>query len=142
MASRLFEKVGRGVLFLMVACLFSEGQTTKLVIKRPRIVTQQVEPIFTPEALKARLIGNGAIDVWVDENGTPIELRLVSWTNVNSASTDWLGLDKAALAAIQQWRFVPLIAAGKPTPFQVRIGALLHPTGSTFSNSDPEPISK
>jgi TonB family protein len=137
MVARLI--VGRGVLVLTAACLISEGQT--LVIKKPRIVAQKVEPVFTREALKARSIGNGAVDVWVDRNGTPVEVRLVSWTNVNTDSPDWLGLDKAAMTAIRHWRFAPLIVDGKPTPFHVRIGALLHPTGSTFTISDPEPIS-
>jgi TonB family protein len=138
MAARLF--VGRAVFVLTAACPISEGQT--LLIKKPRIVAQKVEPLYTSEALKARLVGNGVVDVWVDRTGTPVEVDLVSWTNVNSAILDLLGLDKAAITAISQWRFIPLIVDGKPTPFQVRIGALLHPTGSTFSISDPEPISK
>lgn len=140
MVARLFQMIGRSALILIALCLASEGQT--LVIKKPRIVSQNVEPVFTPEALKARLIGNGAVDVSVDRDGTPVEVNLVSWTNVNSGITDSLGLDKAAITAIRQWRFIPLMVDGKPTPFQVRIGALLHPTGSTFSISDPEPISK
>ena len=138
MVARLF--VGRAVLVLTAACFISEGQT--LAIRKPRIVAQKVEPVYTPEALKARLIGNGAVDVWVDRIGAPIEVNLVSWINVNSGIPDSLGLDKAAITAIRQWRFIPLMVGGKPTPFQVRIGALLHPTGSTFSISAPEPISK
>ena len=126
--------------FLTAFCLISEGQTG--IIRSPRIVTQQVQPVFTPEALKTKLIGNAAIDVVVDEAGTPAEVRLLSWKNLNSGNPDRLGLDLATIDAIRKWRFTPLLTSGKPVAFQVRIGALLHPQGSTFTNSDPEPISK
>jgi TonB family protein len=132
-------KFGWSIFLLTAACFVSHAQTVHtFVVRMPKFVAKQVEPKFTSEALKAGQVGNGAIDVWVDENGAPVKVKLVSWTNVNSYRGGRLGLDKAAITAIKQWRFVPLIVAGKPTPFQIRIGALLHPAGSTFTNSFPE----
>lgn len=77
--------------------------------------------------------------VWVDENGTPADLALVSWSNVNTHNPDRLGLDQAAIAAIRNWRFVALKVAGKPARFQLRVGLLLHPTGGGKNQSPRTP---
>jgi len=80
-----------------------------------------VEPKYTDAALKARLLGTAVLDVVVDAAGVPTEVKLTKWTSQNSLDPDPLGLDKAAIEAVRQWRFVPKTVDGKPASFRATV---------------------
>lgn|SRR5579871_635149 len=128
--------------FLFILLLVYPAPTCRpasvAIVRTPRLVAEFVEPVLTPAAIKAQIVANGAIDVKVDERGHAFEASLVSWSNINTRSTDRFGLDKATVAAIRKWRFRVLSFEGQPTPFSIRIGVLLRPDGLTFTTSTPE----
>lgn len=69
-------------------------------------------PDYPAAARRRNLYGVVRIEVEVDADGRVKSLRLAG-----SAGSDLL--DDAALAAVQQWRFVPASRAGKPVEGQV-----------------------
>ncbi|MEQ1947704.1 MAG: energy transducer TonB [Bryobacteraceae bacterium] len=81
-------------------------------------VTSKVEPVYTPEAKRARLEGQATLKIRIDENGHPQDVTFISFTAQDSegkavAVTDPLGLDGAAVAAVKMWRFQPPTREGK-----------------------------
>lgn len=73
----------------------------------PKIV-YQVDPEYTEEARKARLQGIVIIEAIIDTNGNVTSARVLK----GMAG----GLDRSALAAVEQWRFKPGTMDGKPVP--------------------------
>jgi TonB family protein len=64
------------------------------------------DPEYSDEARKARLQGNVGIELTVDENGVPRDIRVVKSMG--------LGLDEEAKSAAAKWRFKPGMKDGKP----------------------------
>lgn len=83
------------------------GVTTPTVIR-------EVRPTYTPEAMRAKIQGLVVLDVVVQRDGTPGEIRIVR-------SLDPGGLDRQALVAVRGWRFNPGRLDGVPVDVLVTI---------------------
>jgi len=80
---------------------------------KPPKVRYSFDPKFTQTARDAKFSGNVQVYLWVDENGLPTHLRLVKPVG--------LGLDEAAIAAVEQYRFSPATQNGKPVKVDLYI---------------------
>ena len=81
-------------------------------VKPPKLLESQ-EPEYTPAARAAKLSGKVALSVWILKDGT-----------VNHVSIEkpvGLGLDEAALAALQKYKFSPATQYGKPVKVKLYI---------------------
>jgi periplasmic protein TonB len=76
-------------------------------IKAPKLV-HGVPPVYPAVALQARLSGFVVVEAQVGVDG-----RVQSTRVVRSAAL----FDDAAVEAVKQWRYVPLLLNGTPTPF-------------------------
>ena len=77
-------------------------------IQRPQLL-KRVDAEFSEAARRARISGKVLVHFVVNEQGVPVDLQVTE-----SPGYD---LDKAALAAVSQWRFAPAMKDGKPIPF-------------------------
>jgi periplasmic protein TonB len=80
-------------------------------IKAPKLV-HGVQPIYPPVALQARLTGFVVVEAQVGVDG-----RVQSARVVRSAPI----FDEAAVEAVKQWRYVPLLLNGTPTAFLLTV---------------------
>jgi TonB family protein len=71
------------------------------------------EPEYSEEARKAKWQGAVLLQLVVDENGVPQEIKVVRSLG--------LGLDQKAIEAVQKWRFKPGLKDGKPVPVSANI---------------------
>jgi TonB family protein len=71
------------------------------------------EPEYSEEARKAKWQGAVLIQLVVDENGNPQEIKVVRSLG--------LGLDQKAIEAVQKWKFKPGLKDGKPVPVSANI---------------------
>lgn len=76
---------------------------------------QEVKPVYTPEAMQARVQGVVALEAIIVEDGTVEDVEVVG-----SLDTDY-GLDDAAVEALKQWRFTPALKDGKPVTVLVPV---------------------
>lgn len=81
-------------------------------VSAPRILNK-VEPQYTPEAIKARLIGDVGLRVVVDTDGKARDIQLVRALG--------LGLDENAIAAVSNWQFQPGIKESQPVKVLAQI---------------------
>jgi TonB family protein len=72
------------------------------------IPTVRPEPEYSEEARRAKWQGAVLLQLVVDENGIPLDIKVVRSLG--------LGLDQKAIEAVQQWRFKPGLKDGKPVP--------------------------
>jgi len=79
------------------------------------IVTRRVDPKYTPEAMLAHLQGSVWVTCIVRPNGICTDAR------VTRAPDPPYGLDRAALEAVGQWRFVPGRKGNQPVSVPVSI---------------------
>lgn len=77
--------------------------------------THKVNAQYTEEALKARIQGGMKLTLVVRTDGTPGDIK------VTESLDKEYGLDKQAIAALEQWRFEPGAKDGKPVPVRVTI---------------------
>jgi protein TonB len=83
-------------------------------LEDPRPI-RQVKPAYTAEAMRAKIQGMVAIECVVMPDGTVADLQIVR-------SLDPIfGLDREAMKAARQWRFIPGTLKGQPVPVLVRI---------------------
>ena len=84
-------------------------------VTAPTLLTE-VKPTYTAEALRAKIQGSVLLELIVQRDGTPRDIRIVR-------SLDPQGLDRQAVLAIEQWRF----AAGRlnGTPVDVLVTIIL-----------------
>lgn len=75
---------------------------------------REVRPTYTPDALRAKIQGSVFLDVIVQRDGTPGDIRIVR-------SLDPAGLDRQAVLAVQEWRFKPGRLSGVPVDVLVTI---------------------
>ncbi len=80
-------------------------------IQTPELVTR-VDPKYPPVAVAAKLTGTVILEITVNEAGRV--------TNVNVLRSLGL-LDQAAVDAVKQWQYSPLMLNGIPTPFIVTV---------------------
>ncbi len=74
-------------------------------ITPPKLI-DKVEPQYTQEARDARIEGVVQMSAVISKEGVPEEIKVVKGLEP--------GLDKNAIAALQQWRFEPGAKEGKP----------------------------
>ncbi|HKV07323.1 MAG TPA: TonB family protein [Thermoanaerobaculia bacterium] len=77
----------------------------KAGMTRPALV-YQVQPRYTPPAIKAGVQGTVTVEAVIDEQGRVTDVRLLRGLP--------MGLDQEALAAVRQWRFTPATLQGQP----------------------------
>lgn len=77
----------------------------KVGMIKPQVV-HQVQPRYTPGALRAGVQGTVIVEAIIDEQGSVDNVRVLRGLP--------MGLDKSAIEAIQQWRFKPATMSNKP----------------------------
>jgi protein TonB len=82
------------------------------------VVVHSVEPEFTQEARQANFQGSVAIQLIVDSQGNPQNVRLVRSLG--------MGLEEKALEAIRQYKFRPAMYQGHPVAVQIVIDVAFH----------------
>ena len=83
-------------------------------IKMPKLVTE-VKPVYTPEAMAAKIQGRLSLEAVVLESGVVGDVEIVE-------SLDKVyGLDDQAIKAIRQWSFEPGTKDGKPVAVRVEV---------------------
>ncbi len=79
-------------------------------VSAPQVI-HSVEPQFTPQARQADYQGTVAIQLIVDPNGNPQDVRVVRHLG--------MGLDDEAIAAVKQYKFRPASYQGHPVAVQM-----------------------
>lgn len=91
----------------------------------PPSITYQVDPEFTMEARKAKVLGKVLVAFIVDANGNPVNVHifksLVDTTAKKKQQAAAQSLDQSAVDAVKQYRFKPATCAGKPVPMSIRV---------------------
>jgi protein TonB len=77
-------------------------------INTPTVV-HRVEPVYPEVAAAAKLAGTVILEAVVGTNGSVESVNVLRSRNAL--------LDRAAIAALKQWRYTPLVLNGVPTPF-------------------------
>jgi periplasmic protein TonB len=80
-------------------------------LSAPALV-KRVEPIYPDVALMAKVGGMVILEAVVDANGTVESVKVLRSVKF---------LDNAALEAVKQWKYSPLILNGVPTPFVLTV---------------------
>lgn len=75
------------------------------------VLIHSVQPQFTNEARQARHQGVATIQLIVDSNGNPENIRVVHPLG--------MGLDQKAIEAVRQYKFKPAIYQGHPVPVRL-----------------------
>jgi TonB family protein len=75
----------------------------------------QVNPEYTPEALRAKLEGTVLLQAVVRTHGVPSDISVLRSLDRR------FGLDQQAVAALKQWRFAPGQREGRPVPVLVQV---------------------
>ena len=78
----------------------------------------QIEPQYSEEARAAKWQGTVLLQVTIDENGLPQDIKIVRPLG--------MGLDGQAIEAVQQWRFQPSHLNGKPVAVTANIEVHFH----------------
>lgn len=81
-------------------------------------VIHAVDPEFTEEARAASFQGNVALQLVVDQQGNPQNIRVLRHAG--------LGLDEKAMAAVRQYKFKPALFQGHPVAVQIIIDVDFH----------------
>ena len=81
-------------------------------------VLNSVEPQFTEDARRADFQGSAAIQLIVDAQGNPQNLRVLRHLG--------MGLDQMALDAVRQYKFKPAMYQGHPVAVQMVIEVDFH----------------
>ena len=76
-------------------------------LKAPALV-ERVEPEYPPLAVRARVQGVVILEAHVDRQGRVEDVRVLRSIPL---------LDNAAIAAVRQWRYSPLLLSGQPERF-------------------------
>jgi protein TonB len=76
-------------------------------------VIKKVAPVYPAEAKKKKIQGEIVLDVTVDEQGKVIATKIIKSVDPS--------LGEAAINAIKQWEYAPLIVDGKPKAFIVSV---------------------
>jgi protein TonB len=76
-------------------------------IKPPALI-HRVEPEYPPVAVSGKIQGLVILEAEVNEAGVVTDVRVLR---------PMLLLDEAAIKAVKQWRYQPLVLNGTPVPF-------------------------
>ncbi len=80
-------------------------------IKEPRLL-KSVAPSYPDDAMRAGLEGKVGLDCTIDVKGEVSEIRVVEGVQP---------LSDAAVTAVKQWRYAPLLLNGKPVPMTLTV---------------------
>jgi len=80
-------------------------------IKAPALV-RQVAPVYPAAARMARVQGNVTVEAHVEADGQVQSVHVVKSVPL---------LDRAAVTAVKQWQYSPLLLNGTPTPFVLTV---------------------
>jgi protein TonB len=80
-------------------------------ISAPRLI-RRVAPEYPPLAVSAQIQGIVILEATVDATGVVTDARVLRSHSV---------LDEAAIDAVRQWRYEPLLLNGQPTPFVLTV---------------------
>lgn len=86
-------------------------------VSAPQVI-HSVQPEFTQEARQANLQGNVQIQLIVDSQGNPQNLRVTRHLG--------MGLDEMAIDAVKQYKFRPAMYQGHPVAVQIVIDVDFH----------------
>jgi protein TonB len=89
------------------------------VIKQPTLL-HRVEPVYPPLAVAAAIQGTVILEALVDEQGTVQDVKVLRSIGV---------LDRAAIDAVRQWRYSPVILNGRPERFILTVVLTFHLDG-------------
>jgi TonB family protein len=77
-------------------------------------LVHEAKPLYTPEAMEAKLQGSVQLDCIVQPSGVCSDIHI-------NKSLDPAGLDQQALRSLREWRFKPGTRRGKAVPVFVNI---------------------
>jgi protein TonB len=80
-------------------------------VKAPALI-ERVAPKYPPIAMSAHIQGVVILEAVVDRQGRVEDVRVLRSIPL---------LDKAAIEAVQQWRYSPLLLNGKPERFVLTV---------------------
>jgi TonB family protein len=86
-------------------------------VSAPQVI-HSVEPEFTDDARRANYQGNVSVQLIVDSEGNPQNVRLVGHLG--------MGLEQKAIEAVKQYRFRPAMYQGHPVAVQIVIDVDFH----------------
>ena len=86
-------------------------------VSAPQVI-HSAEPEFTDDARRTNYQGNVSVQLIVDSEGNPQNVRLVSHLG--------MGLDEKAIEAVRQYRFRPAMYQGHPVSVQILIDVDFH----------------
>jgi periplasmic protein TonB len=86
-------------------------------VSAPQVI-RSVQPEFTDDARRSNYQGNVSVQLIVDSEGNPQNVRLVSHLG--------MGLDEKAVEAVKQYRFRPAMYQGHPVSVQILIDVDFH----------------
>jgi protein TonB len=69
------------------------------------VLVHRVEPVYPDFAARARVEGTVILEAVIDEEGAVQSLKVLRSVPL---------LDKAALTAVEQWRYSPVMLNGRP----------------------------
>jgi protein TonB len=72
----------------------------------------RVEPVYPPIAVSAKVTGIVVLEATVNEKGDVVDVAILRSLPL---------LDKAAMEAIRQWKYQPLMMNGVPSPFMLTV---------------------
>ncbi len=95
-----------------------EPQRVSSGVQSARLV-RRVEPVYPPLALAARISGPVVLQLWIDEEGNVVSVKVLDGPPL---------LKEAARTAVLQWKYSPTILNGEPWPVlaNVTIRFVLH----------------
>jgi protein TonB len=73
------------------------------------VIISQVDPEFSEEARKAKFQGMCSLNIIVEPDGTPSNIRVLVSLG--------MGLDEKAIEAVKKWRFRPSMKDGHPVRY-------------------------
>jgi protein TonB len=79
------------------------------------VLIREVKPLYTPDALRAKIQGVVLLEAVVQPDGTVGDVQIVR------SLDPVFGLDQEAIKAARQWRFIPGKRQGLPVPVLVTI---------------------
>ncbi len=79
---------------------------------QPAMILAQPQPVYPPPARNARIQGDVVLHAVIDKEGRVAELRVVS-------GSPWLF--RAAMEAVQNWRYRPTLLNGEPVEVETTI---------------------
>jgi TonB family protein len=77
------------------------------------VLIYSVKPGFTQQARNAKIAGNVLVNLVVDQNGIPTNVRVVRGIGH--------GLDEKAIEAVSKYRFKPSMEHGQPVPVEINV---------------------